>query len=191
MKKNIGPKTRGFTSPVVLVGTTDKNGRKNLITLAWAGICCSEPPAIQISVRPGRYSHSSIVESGVFSVNMPSDKFLAETDCCGIASGRNSDKLELTGLTTVPGPVLGVPIVEEFPIAYECKLSHTLNVGSHDLFVGEVVSCLAEDRILGANNTIKASEGGLIAYMPEDGYYSLGERLALSFNVGKTLLPKK
>ena len=99
MRKNIGAKARGFPTPIVLVGTTDAEGRHNLVTLAWAGICCSEPPSIQVSLRPSRHSHAAIVASKVFSVNIPSQKYVVETDFCGIASGRDTDKPAVAGLS--------------------------------------------------------------------------------------------
>ena len=191
LKKNIGPRTVGFPTPVVLVGTTDGEGRPNLITLAWVGVCCSEPPAIQVSVRPERYSHAAIVERGAFSVCVPSKRYVDETDFCGIASGRNVDKFAAAGLTVEPGPELGLPMVAEFPICLECRLTHTLNVGSHDLFVGEVVSCVAEDTLLDGRDRPEAGRLGTLVFMPGDGYYDLGPRLASSFDVGRRLMPRK
>ncbi|NLL37595.1 MAG: flavin reductase family protein [Fretibacterium sp.] len=189
MKKNIGAKVRGFPTPIILVGTTDENGRHNFATLAWAGICCSEPPSIQISVRLSRHSHAAIIANKAFSVNIPSNKFVVETDFCGIASGRNLDKPATAGLKVEPGPVLGVPLAADFPVSYECRLTHTVHVGSHDLFVGEVVSCLVEESLLNEKDAVQASKMEPLIYMTEDAYYDLGPRLAPSFNVGKALMP--
>lgn len=191
MKKNIGPRTVGFPTPVVLVGTTDAEGRANLITLAWVGVCCSEPPAIQVSLRPSRYSHTAIVERGAFSVCVPSKRYRDETDFCGIASGRDCDKFSVAGLTMEPGPELGLPLVTEFPINFECRVLHTLTVGSHDLFVGEVVSCVAEESLLDERGKPAAEKLDTLVYMPADGYYGLGPRLASSFDAGRRLLPRK
>ena len=191
MRKNIGAKARGFPTPIVLVGTTDAEGRHNLVTLAWAGICCSEPPSIQVSLRPSRHSHAAIVASKVFSVNIPSQKYVVETDFCGIASGRDTDKPAVAGLSIAPGPVLGVPLATDFPVSYECRLTHTLNVGSHDLFVGEIVACWVEESLLDAKAAVNAAQMAPLLYMTEDGYYDLGARLASSFNVGKPLLQKR
>ncbi len=191
MKKNIGPRTVGFPTPVVLAGTADAEGRPNLVTLAWVGICCSEPPAIQISVRSNRYSHAAIVGRGAFSVCVPSKRYMDETDFCGIASGRSVDKFAATGLTVEPGPELGLPLVAEFPIGFECRLVHTFTVGSHDLFVGEVVSCMAEESVLDDRGRPAAERLDTLVYMPADGYYDLGRRLASSFDVGRRFLPGK
>ncbi|MDO4786077.1 MAG: flavin reductase family protein [Fretibacterium sp.] len=189
MKKNIGPKTVGFPTPVVLVGTTDGEGRPNLVTLAWVGICCSEPPAVQVSLRPSRYSHAAIVDRGAFSVCVPSKRYMDQTDFCGIASGRSCDKFAAAGLTVESGPELGLPLVAEFPVCLECRLLHTFTVGSHDLFVGEIVSCSAEESVLDARGRLEPDALEALVYMPGDGYYDLGPRLGSSFEVGKRLMP--
>ena len=191
MKKNIGSLTTGFPTPVVLVGTTDQEGRPNLVTLAWVGVCCSEPLAIQVSLRPSRYSHAAIVERGAFSVCVPSKRYVDETDFCGMTSGRSIDKFAAAGLTVEAGPELGLPLVAEFPIGLECRLLHTLAIGSHDLFVGEVVSCMAEESALDERGRPTPEKLDALVYMPTDGYYALGARLASSFDAGKRLMPKK
>ena len=191
MKKNIGPITAGFPTPVVLAGTTDAEGRPNLVTLAWVGVCCSEPPAIQISVRPDRYSHAAITERGAFSVCVPSKRHVDETDFCGIVSGRRYDKFTLAGLTLEPGPELGLPLVAEFPLCFECRLMHTFTVGSHDLFVGRIVSCMAEESALDDRGRPESARLDPLVFMPGDGYYGLSPRIAPGFGVGRRFLPGK
>jgi len=146
-KKNMGAKTYLFPTPIVLCGTYDKEGRANLATLAWAGICCSEPPAVQISVRPERHTHAAIIANREFTVCVPSSDQAAITDFCGMSSGREIDKLEQAGLTSVRGEFVNAPVVREFPVCLECRLIATLELGTHDLFVGEVLASWVDENI--------------------------------------------
>ncbi len=190
MKKNIGPKLGIYPTPVVVVGTYDHNDVPNLVTLAWAGICCSEPPSVQISIRKSRYSHRAITERKMFSVNLPSAKYLTETDYCGLVSGKEIDKFEVTGLTPVRGESLDVPLVLEFPISMECRLTHTLELGSHDLFVGQIVSCWAEDTLLHETGKLDPKRVDPITFMPSGEYFGIGALLAQSHSLGKKLIAK-
>ena len=192
MRKNIGPALGVYPTPVVLVGTYDENGRPNIATLAWVGVCCSEPPSVQISLRKSRHTHKAILERRAFSVNVPSAQYVAETDYCGIASGKNADKFETAALTPIRGELLEVPLVAEFPISMECRLTHTLELGSHDLFVGEILACWADETAIREGNRLDASAIRPLAYMPEFGsqYHELGRALGAGFNAGKTLMKK-
>ena len=190
MKKNIGPKLGIYPTPVVVVGTYDKNDRPNLATLAWAGVCCSEPPSVQISLRKSRYTYTSIMERKVFSVNVPSKKHVLETDYAGLASGRDADKFEAAELTPVRGENLDVPLVLEFPISMECRLTYTLEIGSHDLFVGEIVSCWVESDLMSETGKLDAQKLDPLTFMINGDYFGIGEFLALSHNVGKKLMQK-
>ncbi|MDR1977984.1 MAG: flavin reductase family protein [Synergistaceae bacterium] len=190
MKKNIGPKLGVYPTPVVVVGTYDTTGKPNLATLAWAGVCCSEPPSVQISIRKSRYSHGAIMERKVFSVNVPSSKYLLETDYVGIASGKDVDKFAVTKLTSVPGGTLEVPLVREFPISMECRLTHTLELGSHDLFVGEILACWVAEEALEATGKVNSRKLDLMAFMLSGEYFGIGDFLATSHSVGKKLIEK-
>ncbi|MDR1730482.1 MAG: flavin reductase family protein [Synergistaceae bacterium] len=187
MKKNLGPKLGLYPTPIVVVGTYDKNGRPNLATLAWTGICCSEPPMIQISLRKSRYTHAAIVEQKVFSVNIPSAKYLVETDYCGIASGKDVDKFSDTRLTPVRGEVLNVPLVQEFPVSMECRLAHTLELGSHDLFLGEIAATWMESAVLQETGKPDVKKMDPLAFILSGEYYGLAEALGPSFSSGKKL----
>jgi flavin reductase (DIM6/NTAB) family NADH-FMN oxidoreductase RutF len=193
-KKNFGAVSRLCPAPIVLCGTYDAQGRANLATLAWAGVCCSEPPAVQISIRSQRHTYGAIIEKECFTVNIPSSRQAAEVDFCGITSGRSTDKFEASGLTPRRGEIVDAPIVDEFPICLECRLLHRLELGTHDLFVGEVLASWVRDDCLGEDGDIDPSRISPLAYVPLKGggmYYALGGPVGKSFDIGKALMGKK
>jgi flavin reductase (DIM6/NTAB) family NADH-FMN oxidoreductase RutF len=187
LKKNIGPALWLCPTPVVLVGTYDENEKPNLATLAWVGICCSEPPSVQVSIRKNRHTHAAIVAREVFSVNVPSVKYVVETDFAGLTSGKDTDKFAATKLTPVRGQMIDAPLVMEFPISMECRLTHTLSLGSHDMFVGEILACWADDAVLGGNGKPDPKKIDPLAFTTEGGYFGLGDFIATSHNVGRKL----
>jgi flavin reductase (DIM6/NTAB) family NADH-FMN oxidoreductase RutF len=192
LKRNIGAALGIYPTPVVVVGTYDKDNKPNIATLAWAGICCSEPPSVQVSIRKSRHTHGAIAERKVFSVNIPSAQYVAETDYVGIVSGKDVDKFQAAKLTPLRGESLDVPLVAEFPISMECRLTHTLELGSHDLFVGEIVSCwVAEEALQGSGKgKINPKKIEPLVFAPGGGYFGLSDLLADSFSVGKKLMEK-
>ena len=191
MKKNIGAELGICPTPVVLAGTYDENDKPNLITLAWVGVCCSEPPSLQVSIRKSRRSHAAIVERKVFSVNVPSAKYVIETDYAGIESGSNADKFGVTKLTPVRGEIIDAPLVMEFPISMECRLTHTLELGSHDMFVGEILACWVDDSVLDGNGKPDPKKVDPLTFTIGAGYFGLGDFIAASHSSGKKLLDKK
>ncbi|MDR1917052.1 MAG: flavin reductase family protein [Synergistaceae bacterium] len=190
-KKNMGAGSFLYPTPLVLCGTYDSSGRPNLATLAWAGICCSEPPAVQISIRKQRHTYSSIIEKKEFTVNIPSIKHTAEADFCGMASGRSVDKFDRARLTPLHGQFVDAPIVDEFPFCLECRLLHTFIIGSHDIFIGEILAswvredCLSDD---GGPDPLKMAP---MVYTPTKGggiYYTIGDACGKAFDAGKSLM---
>lgn len=163
--------------PAVLVTCADAQGRANIITLAWTGVACSVPPMVSIAVRPERFSHSLIEESKEFVVNVPSTDLVWAVDYCGTRSGRSEDKFAGAGLTAVPASRVKAPLIAECPINMECVVRHVLSLGSHDLFVGEVVALHADERVLDESGAISAAKVRPLAYAPID-YWSLGDKLA-------------
>ncbi len=151
VKKVLRAQTALYPLPAVVVSTAgevDGLRKENLITLAWCGIACSEPPGITIAVRKSRFSHGLITSSGEFVVNVARADQVRAVDLCGNASGREVDKWALAGLTPAPGSAVKAPIVAEFPVAMECRLRHTYEAGSHDLFVGEIVAVQVDEDVL-------------------------------------------
>jgi flavin reductase (DIM6/NTAB) family NADH-FMN oxidoreductase RutF len=139
MKTSIGIQPSIFPNPAVVVCTYDKNDVPNGVTLAWAGIASSGPSSVSIAVRPSRYSHAALLERRAFTLNMASAKYVSEADYFGCVSGKDGNKFETTGLTPVRAEFVDAPYIAEFPVNLECAVSHTLELGEHTLFVGEIL----------------------------------------------------
>lgn len=191
-KKNIGAVTSLYPTPLVLCGTYDAAGKPNLVTVAWAGICCGRPPAIQISLMKQRYSHAAIVEKRAFTVNLPSELYAEQADYCGLVSGRDVDKFTEAKLTPIRGQFVDAPLVAEFPICMECRLLHQLEVGSHDLFVGEIVASWASEEFLEPDGGVNPTKVNPMAFAPIDGgYYTLGYSIGRAFHIGKSMMGER
>ena len=187
MKKTIWPgSTQLAPVPAVLVGCGDNRDFKyNLITVAWAGIVCSNPPMVSVSIRPERYSRGLIESTGVFTVNVPTAELAEKVDYCGVVSGRDVDKFEKCGFTAIPGSKIAAPVIEECPISLECKVKHSLNLGSHILYVGEVVAVQISSEFIDEKNHFDVKKADLLAYA-HGNYFSLGESLGtFGFSVKK------
>ncbi len=178
--------------PVVLVscGGTRPGEKANLITIAWAGTVCSEPPMLSISVRPERHSYELIHTSGEFVVNVPSVHQARVTDWCGVVSGRDEDKFSKTGLTPGKSLIVRPPIVQECPLNIECKVRKTVPLGSHVMFVAEVVAVQASKALMMDSNRLALEHAGLITYA-HGHYYSLGHQIDhFGFSVRKAAKPR-
>jgi flavin reductase (DIM6/NTAB) family NADH-FMN oxidoreductase RutF len=161
--------------PVVLV-SCGHGERANIITIAWTGILCSSPPQVGIGVRPDRHSHGLIQETGEFVVNVPGEGLLDEVEYCGFVSGREVDKFAARGLTPVPGSAVQTPIIAECPINIECRVSHTLSLGSHDLFIGEVVAVQLSQEALDERGRVDGGKLKPILFTGDE-YWGLGSLL--------------
>ncbi len=153
--------------PVVLVSCADPKNpeKKNMITLAWAGTVNSEPPMVSISVRKERYSHDLIAESGEFVVNLVDEGMCRAVDYCGVRSGKDADKAAETGLTYMPAETMKIaPAVSGAPVSLSCKVRQMLELGSHDLFIGEVTGVMVRDDLLDGNGTLHLEKAKLVAY---------------------------
>jgi flavin reductase (DIM6/NTAB) family NADH-FMN oxidoreductase RutF len=172
--------------PVVLVGCGRIGADANLITLAWTGIVCSEPPMLSISVRPERHSHALIRKYEVFSVNLPSASQAAVVDWCGVKSGREVDKFSQTGLTPLAGPQTGAPLVAECPVCLECRVKDCRSLGSHDLFLAEIVAVYADEALLDARTKAFSLVRSAPLCYAHGSYYELGRYLGFfGFSVQK------
>jgi flavin reductase (DIM6/NTAB) family NADH-FMN oxidoreductase RutF len=147
-KKLLEPETMLIPMPVVMVSCQKKGQKPNIITIGWSGIACSEPPMITIAIRKGRFSHGIISESKEFVVNVITEKLLSQTDYCGIKSGRDVDKFKETKLTPIKGTKVNAPLISECPINLECVVRDTLSLGTHDLFIGEIVATHVDSEYL-------------------------------------------
>ena len=170
--------------PPVLVscGSLEK---PNLITIAWAGTINSDPVRVSISVRPERYSHGLIRESGEFVINLPTQKILRAVDWCGVKSGRDLDKFQAMGLTAIPGSAVSAPVLAESPVNLECRVFQTIPLGSHDLFLADVVAVDVDEELLDEAGRLRLDKAGLAAYV-HGTYYALGKQLGtFGFSVRK------
>lgn len=188
MKKSLGAKTLAFPTPVWLVGTYDAEGRPNIMTAAWAGICCSKPPSVGVSLRKATYSYGNIVSRQAFTINIPTERQVKEADYVGIASGRDVDKFQKTRFTAVESDLVDAPYVKECPLILECRLLHTLEIGLHTLFVGEIVDVKADEEVLGDKGLPEIEKVRPIIFGPEiRTYHGIGAYLGQAFAIGKDL----
>ncbi len=163
--------------PVVLVSCGGTKGWKpNLITIAWTGSVCSEPPMLSISVRPERFSHEIIQDTREFVVNVPSLAQAKATDWCGMVSGRTVDKFAVTGLTPAAALKVGCPIILECALNIECRVQQSLNLGSHTMFVAEVIAVQVSSTLLDTKGRLRLEKGGLLAFAHGQ-YFALGRCL--------------
>lgn len=184
----MGAKTLTFPTPVWVVGTYDKEGKPNIMTIAWGGICCSKPPCVAISLRKATYSYGCIMERKAFTINVPSDAYVKVADYVGMVSGKDTDKFAVTGLTPIKSELVDAPYVQEFPLILECKLIHTIEIGLHTQFIGEILDVKAEEAVLGANGLPELAKVKPIVFGPEvRTYHSVGQSIGDAFSIGKTL----
>jgi flavin reductase (DIM6/NTAB) family NADH-FMN oxidoreductase RutF len=171
-----------------VVGTYDKEGRANAMTAAWAGICCSEPPCIGVSLRKATYTYDNIVDRKAFTVNIASETYVKETDYFGIASGKKADKFAVSGLTPVRSGVVDAPYVEEFPFALQCRLIHTIEIGLHTQFIGEIVDVIADESVLNERGVPDPEKVKPLVFFPDiRRYYGIGMSLGKAFSIGRKL----
>lgn len=162
--------------PVVMVTSVDKEGKPNIITLAWAGTINSEPPMVSISIRKSRYSHGLIKDRREFVINLTTEKLAYVTDFCGVKSGRDMDKFEAAKLTPEKASVVGVPLIKESPVNIECVVKQIIELGSHDMFLGEIVAVDVDESLLDEKGKLHMDKAGLICYSHGE-YWSLKKAL--------------
>lgn len=174
-----------YPVPAVLVSCQNKAGQSNMITIAWTGTVCSDPPMLSISVRKNRASHAMLVETGEFVVNLPTEKMVKELDKAGVLSGKNVNKWELLNLHPEEGKSVSAPLVKECPVNIECKVEQVLELGSHDLFLGKVLAVHVEDSLLDAKGRLQLEKAKLLTYSHGQ-YFSLGKCIgSFGFSVRK------
>lgn len=165
-----------YPVPAVMVTCKRENEKPNIITIAWAGTICSLPAMVSISVRPERYSYDIIKETGEFVINLVTDKLTYATDYCGVKSGRDIDKFQEMGLHQCPGVNVSVPGIEESPVNIECKVKEILPLGSHHMFIAEVVGVQVDSSYMDETGKFDLNSAGLMAYSHGE-YFSLGEKI--------------
>ncbi len=158
--------------PAVLVTTIDREGKPNVFTVGWTGVACSHPPLVTIAVRKERLSYENISATGEFVINLTTKEMVKMTDFCGCRSGRKVDKIKHFGIELEPGTGVAVPSIRKSPVALECKVRSVTELGSHDLFVAEIVGNKVERSLIDKNGTIQLGRAGLLAYCHGE-YFSL------------------
>ena len=157
----------------------------NVLTAAWTGIVNSEPPMTYVSIRPERYSHHMILERGEFVINLPTQAIVRATDLCGVKSGRDGDKFALAGLTAEPSTLVAAPGIGECPVSLECRVREVLHLGSHDMFLSDIVAVDVDPGYVDEKGALHLEKAGLLAYA-HGGYYGLGRQLGtFGFSVRK------
>jgi flavin reductase (DIM6/NTAB) family NADH-FMN oxidoreductase RutF len=186
MKESVGAKTLATPAPVWMVGTYDAAGKPNIMTVAWGGICNSQPASVTVSLRKATYSYDSIVARKAFTVSIPSERHAAEVDYVGTVSGRDVDKFAATGFTPVRSGIVDAPYVAEAPIVVECRLVQVVDLGLHTMFVGAILDVKADASTLGEKGYPDIEKvRPLIFDTAHRGYFGIGGRVAQAWEAGK------
>lgn len=165
-----------YPLPVVMVSMADKNGKNNIITIGWAGTVCTNPPMVSISVRPERYSYPILQETGEFVINLTTRELTYATDYCGVKSGKDVDKFKELGLTALPASKIGAPLIGESPVNIECRVRDILPLGSHHMFLADVVAVHADEKYMDEKHKFHLEKAEPIVYS-HGAYFACGEQL--------------
>ena len=165
-----------YPIPAVMISCGKKDEKPNIITVAWAGTVCSSPAMVSISIRPERYSHDIIKETGEFVINLTTRKLLRACDYCGVKSGRDVDKFKEMKLTPLKSQKIEAPGIEESPVNIECKVTEIKPLGSHDMFIAEVVGVSIDEEYLDEKGKFHLNDTGLVTYSHGE-YFTLGEKV--------------
>lgn len=175
-KINFKPGNMLYPLPAVMVSCGDIDGVSNILTVAWTGTICTNPPMVYISVRPERHSYQMIRESGEFVLNLTTRQLVKATDYCGVRSGRTQNKWSDCHLTPVSADTVKCPMIGESPVNIECKVVQVLEPGSHHVFIANVTAVHVDDRYLDEKGTFHLNKSGLMAYS-HGTYFDLGKAL--------------
>ena len=187
MKKSFGPKILTTPAPAWVVGSYSHENKPNFMCIAWGGICCSEPPCLTISLRKATATYGFIMQKKAFTVNVPGEDQAAITDFVGLVSGKDVDKCREARITAVRGDLVDAPILQEFPVSIELKLVHTIDLGLHTQFVGQIMDVKAEEGIL-SDGRIDPLKLRPILFDPlSSQYFALGRVVGKGFSLGRQL----
>lgn len=180
-----------YPLPAVMVSTADKEGRSNIITVAWTGTVCTNPPMVYISVRPERYSYHMLKETGEFVINLTTEALAYATDYCGVRSGRDVDKFQEMKLTKEPAEAVSVPMILESPVNIECRVTEVKELGSHHMFLAEVLKVHVDEAYLNEKNKFELAKAKPMVYSHGE-YYGLNGLLGtFGYSVKKKSTKKK
>ncbi len=185
-KKSLGAKTIAFPVPAWAIGTYDAEGKPNVMTAAWSGICCSRPPCMAVSLRQATSTYGNMVARQAFTISIPSENHVREIDHIGVVSGRDVDKFAALGLTAARAEHVDAPYIEEFPVIIECKVLHTIEIGLHTQFIGEILDVKVDEAVLDDKGQPDAGKVKPVVFSPGDrAYHGLGEFLGQAFSIGR------
>ena len=173
-KRQFKPGNLLYPVPAVIVSVADREGNSNIFTVAWTGTVCTNPPMVSISVRPERYSYQMIRETGEFVINLTTEELAWAADYCGVRSGRQTDKWKDTGLTREKASVVSVPLIKESPVNLECRVVRVDELGSHHMFLAEVVAVDVDEAYMDEKDSFHLSAAKPLAYS-HGKYYGLGK----------------
>ncbi|MBQ5831571.1 MAG: flavin reductase family protein [Alistipes sp.] len=177
MKQSWKPGTMIYPLPAVLVSCGESEQEYNLFTVAWTGTVCTNPPMCYISVRPERHSYDIIKRTGEFVINLTTASLARATDWCGVRSGRDYDKFSEMGLTAEPAAVVSAPVVGESPVSIECRVRQVIELGSHDMFLADVVNVLVDEQYINPETgKLELGRAEIITYSHGE-YFRLGEMI--------------
>ena len=175
-KQSWKPGNMLYPLPVVMVSAADKEGRDDIITVAWAGTVCTNPPMVSISIRPESYSYHMIRETGEFVINLTTEELAFATDYCGVKSGRDVDKFKETGLTREKAEKVKAPMIAEAPVSIECKVKEIRELGSHHMFIAQVAAVHADEKYMDEKNRFDLNRARPIVYSHGE-YLGTGKKL--------------
>lgn len=175
-KQQWKPSTALNPVPAVMVTCVDSEGKPNIITIAWAGTINSKPPMVSISIRKERYSHNLIKEKGQFAINLTTKKLAFATDFCGVKSGKDINKFEHLKLTPEKASKIDVPLIKESPVNIECVVRDVIELGSHDMFIAEIVAVNVDEKLIDDNGKLCMEKADLICYSHGE-YWTLDKSL--------------
>lgn len=170
----------------MVIGTYNEEDKPNMMTAAWTGIICSQPPSAYVSLRKERLTYDNLLHHRAFTLNIPSEENAAACDYAGMVSGKEHDKFVKTGLTAAASTYVHAPYVKEFPLILECRLEKTVEIGVHIQFVGKIINVLAEESVLSPEGLPDMEKVKPVIYAPETGkYFAAGRFLGDAFSIGK------
>jgi len=186
MKTSLGPKLLLYPAPVMVVGSYDADGKPNVMTASWGGICCSQPPCVNVSLRKATYSYHNIVLRKAFTLSIPSAAYVRQADYFGLSSGHDTDKFAASGLTAQRSELVDAPYVAEFPLILECHLVQAIELGLHTMFVGEVADVKVDPAILTPEGDVDMLKLQPLLYATgTKEYYGVGELVGKAFTAGR------
>jgi flavin reductase (DIM6/NTAB) family NADH-FMN oxidoreductase RutF len=186
-KKSLGAKPLIFPAPVFVVGSYDKDGKPNVMTAAWGGLCCSQPPCVAVSMRKATQTYGNIMARRGFTISIPSEAHIRQADYFGLVSGNAEDKFAATGLTPVRSELVDAPYVGEFGMILECKLAHSYDLGLHTQFVGYILDIKADPSFLKPDGSVDIAKLLPVTFMPDSQmYHGIGPAIGKAFQIGKS-----